>query len=192
MALSSVTYTSDGVNGTYNITFPYLSIAHVFVKVGGVVTTYTLNGPQTLTLSPVPPLGTTVQIYRSSSPQARLVTFTGGTQLGSDVLDTNAAQLFYLAQELLDAVAIAATSTSQTAVSSAATAAAQAALAQSELSYFLTHGIPGPAGPAGPTGATGATGPQGPVGPVGPTGPQGVAGPAGPAGPQGLQGPIGP
>ena len=105
MALSFVTYTGDGSNRIFNVTFQYLLQANVYVKVNNVAVTYTWLDSSRVQLTTAPISGAFVEIRRTSSRTARVVDFQDGSVLNEAALDADSQQLFNLSQEAFDASA---------------------------------------------------------------------------------------
>lgn len=101
MANSYVQYTGDGSTSLYSVTFPYLSQSHVVVKVAGVVAAYTWNSSSSITITTTPASGALIDIRRNT-PSTALVTFTDGSTLTGNNLNTEALQGLYVAQEGVD------------------------------------------------------------------------------------------
>lgn len=192
MPLASATTTSDGVQTLFTVPFPYLRQEHVMVEVDGEAADYTWVNDITVRLAEAAPEDAAVTVRRDSDSAHRIVEFESGTQLTNRNLELASLQLFYLLQELIDAIVAKALSPSQTALASAASAAASAAQALGDLEWVIANGVAGPAGEKGDDGPTGPKGDTGPVGPQGPQGIQGAKGDTGPIGPQGPRGPQGP
>jgi hypothetical protein len=111
MPLSYVIYTNQTTTGPYNITFPYISTAHIKVDKNNspltITTDYTLSTSPTpsITLTAALTAGDVLRIYRqtpgrNASPNnLPLVDFTDGSVLTAADLDRNTQQLLYLVQE---------------------------------------------------------------------------------------------
>lgn len=107
MALSYIQYPADGVTDTFNIPFPFISKSHIQVKVNGVLdATVTFPTASTVKTSTMPPNGVIVEVRRVTPNTSRLVDFADGSLLGESDLDLSALQAFYIAQELLDTLAV--------------------------------------------------------------------------------------
>lgn len=109
MALAKVTYTGDGSNQNYSVTFPYLTSSHVLVYVNGVLkavtTDYTWTNSTTIRFNSAPANGAVILIKRSSNQSARLTDYQDGSTLTEAQLDADANQMFYMAQEAIDITA---------------------------------------------------------------------------------------
>jgi len=103
MALSFVTYTGDGSNRIFNLTFTYLQQAEVGVKVNNVAVTFTWLDSSRVQLTTAPASGAVVEVRRTSSRTARVVDFQDGAVLTEAALDADSNQLFNLSQEAFDA-----------------------------------------------------------------------------------------
>jgi hypothetical protein len=102
MALSFVTYTGDGSNKAFNLTFTYLQQAEVGVKVDNVAVTFTWLTSSSIETTVAPASGAFVEVRRTSSRTARVVDFQDGALLTEAALDADSNQLFQLAQEAFD------------------------------------------------------------------------------------------
>jgi hypothetical protein len=103
MAYSFAQYAGDGSNKIFSVPFPYLSKTHVIVSVNGVETTaFTWLTSASIQLTTAPSAGAVVDIRRKSSRAARLVDFQDASLLTEEILDQDANQHFYLAQEAFD------------------------------------------------------------------------------------------
>lgn len=103
MALSYYEYTADGVQQQYTSP-PYLDPSHIQVSVGGTVIAssyYTLT-VTSLTFNIPPVSGTVIRIARKTSQDQRLTNYEDASLLTADVMDADATQLFYMAQEAID------------------------------------------------------------------------------------------
>jgi len=103
MALSFVTYTGNGSNRIFNLTFTYLQQADVSVKVNNVAVTFTFLDSARVQTSVAPASGAFVEVRRTSSRTARVVDFQDGAVLTEAALDGDSNQLFQLTQEAFDA-----------------------------------------------------------------------------------------
>jgi hypothetical protein len=108
MAFAQVQYTGDGTTTIFSVSFPYLQKSHLEVSVAGVLQTqevaYTFPTGSTLQFTSAPASGAVVDIRRKSSQAARLTDYQNGTVLLEAQLNADSTQLFYMAQEALDAV----------------------------------------------------------------------------------------
>ena len=103
MALSFVTYTGDGSNRIFNVTFQYLLQANVYVKVNNVAVTYTWLDSSRVQLTTAPASGAVVEVRRISNRATRVVDFQDGAVLTEAALDADSNQLFEMTQEAFDA-----------------------------------------------------------------------------------------
>lgn len=103
MALSFVTYTGNGSNRIFNVTFQYLLPANVFVKVNNVAVTYIFLDSSRVQLTTAPAAGAVVEVRRISNRTSRVVDFQDGAVLTEAALDADSNQLFEMAQEAFDA-----------------------------------------------------------------------------------------
>jgi hypothetical protein len=108
MALSYDVFQSDGSNPIFNLSFEYIDRAHVKVKIDGVEVneagyTFEWLNSQSIKLSPTPPQGASIKLYRETPRDARLIDFKDGTTMQEEDLDTAINQQFFLMQEVLDA-----------------------------------------------------------------------------------------
>lgn len=100
--LSREYYTADGTTDIFPVTFPYLNKMHVKVRVGGGPALFKwLNSGQIQLLSKPSP-GETVQVYRETPVDNRVVNYTNGAMLTEEELNNSAKQNFYISQELKD------------------------------------------------------------------------------------------
>ena len=103
MALSFVTYTGNGSNRIFNLTFTYLQQADVSVKVNNVAVTFIFLDSARVQTTVAPASGAFVEVRRTSSRTARVVDFQDGAVLTEAALDGDSNQLFQLTQEAFDA-----------------------------------------------------------------------------------------
>lgn len=112
MATTSNTYTGNGSNKLFSITFPYLDIADVDVYLNNVLQTittqYTFANATTVEFVVAPGAGTTILLSRSSDDTALQATFFPGSSIKAADLNDNFDQVLYLAQETNNNVANAA------------------------------------------------------------------------------------
>jgi len=106
MSLAEVTYTGNGSDTNYTVTFSYISKTHVGVKLGGVTQTltthYTWLNNSTIQFVTAPPNADSVIISRVTPIASRLVDFQDAAILTEADLDLNSDQMLYLAQERAD------------------------------------------------------------------------------------------
>ena len=104
--IASVTYNTSGSAGPYTITFPYLQKTDVDVYLDGVLTSlFTFPSATTVLLNSAP-IATVIEIRRSTQ-SAPYVDFLDPSSLRDTDLDTATLQSIYIAQEALDAAAVA-------------------------------------------------------------------------------------
>ena len=97
-----VSYTANGSNATFAITFAFLDSTHVKVFLDGVATTaFSVSGSNVI-MNSNPANGVVVLIKRETPTDARLVDFQDGSVLTESDLDKSADQNFFIAQEIND------------------------------------------------------------------------------------------
>ena len=106
MANSYIDYTGNGSLTTFT-TPPYLDEAHLVVSVDGVIKTLTTDytviaGSTSLVFTTAPTTSARIRISRNSSQALRITDYSNASLLTADVLDADANQLFYMAQEAAD------------------------------------------------------------------------------------------
>ena len=104
MANSILEY--DGTGSQASFTCPsYLEKSHIIVTVNNVTkvldTDYTISGT-TVTLNTIPASGVRVKISRKSNQASRLNDYSDASLLTAEVMDADANQLFFMAQEAID------------------------------------------------------------------------------------------
>ena len=108
-------FPGDGVTDTFEVNFTggYLNVAHVkgeFVdESAGVRTILDLEmvGRNTFKVSPVPPAGSVVTLYRDTPKEVPLLSFVDGAMITAPNLDRNAKQAIFAVAEMLDRFSIA-------------------------------------------------------------------------------------
>jgi hypothetical protein len=103
MALSYTEYVADGSTSMFPSKL-YLRPEHLVVTVDAIIqpnSAYIVEQTQ-VTFNTPPPDGAVVRIGRNTSQEGRLTDYRDGSLLTADVLDNDAFQLFYMAQEALD------------------------------------------------------------------------------------------
>jgi hypothetical protein len=112
MANSYVSYSADGSTAVFAVPFGYLDQTHVTVYVNDILVDaadVAWPSPSSVNISAAHSAGSlagkTVLIVRTTSHDARLVTWTNGT-LNPDDLNEDSLQAFYMAQEALERDAI--------------------------------------------------------------------------------------
>jgi hypothetical protein len=106
MAYAKDTYTGNGSSTNFTVTFPYLSQTHVQVYVDGVLkaltTDYTWFNSTTISFNVAPADTLSIVFVRNSNQPARISDFQDGSTLTAALLDYDATQTFYVAQESFD------------------------------------------------------------------------------------------
>jgi hypothetical protein len=109
MATTSNTYTGNGSNKLFSITFPYLDTTDVDVYLNDVLQTvttqYTFANATTVEFVVSPGNGTTVLLNRSTDEATIQNTFFPGSSIKANDLNDNFDQVLYLAQETNNNVA---------------------------------------------------------------------------------------
>lgn len=194
MTTSSATHVGDGETVTFSLGFPYLQKSHIFVFVGGVLTTnYVWTDSDTITLGATPARFTQVFISRVTSTE-RLADFDGIANSAAEI-ELASLQMFYALQEQRNQIEAITEDVDPPALVAAVAAEAYALDAFLTAIVWVPPGVTGPQGPKGATGARGATGPTGDAGATGPAGlrgDKGATGDQGATGPTGEAGPVGP
>jgi len=107
MAYANITYTGNGTNRNFTIPFQYLLKDHVFVYVGGALTTaYTYVTANTIQLDVAPANGVTVLIKRVTPIDTPIVDYVDGSTLQESLLDATALQNLFASQEAFDAASL--------------------------------------------------------------------------------------
>jgi hypothetical protein len=134
MATTSNTYTGNGSNKLFSITFPYLDTSDIDVYLNGtlqtIITQYTFANATTVEFVAAPANGAVILLDRSTDDSALQATFFPGSSIKASDLNDDFDQVLYIAQETAN-VATTATSTAASATSTANTALSQAAAAVS-------------------------------------------------------------
>lgn len=141
MATTSNTYTGNGTNKLFSITFPYLETSDINVYLNGVLQTittqYTFANATTIEFVAAPSNGATVLLDRSTDDTALQATFFPGSSIKANDLNLNFDQVLYLSQETANSAAnqstaglqaqiTTATNTANTAITTANAASATA------------------------------------------------------------------
>jgi sugar lactone lactonase YvrE len=125
MATTQNSYTGDGTNKLFSITFPYLEATDVDVYLNGVLQTittqYTFANLTTIEFVVAPVNGATILLVRSTDDSELQATFFPGSSIRASDLNSDFDQLLYLGQESSN-IAAAATTTSNTALINSNTA----------------------------------------------------------------------
>ena len=108
MATTSNTYTGNGSNRLFTITFPYLDTTDIDVYLNGtlqtVTTQYTFANATTVEFVTAPSNGATVLLNRSTNDTTLAATFFAGSSIRASDLNENFDQVLYLAQETANTV----------------------------------------------------------------------------------------
>ena len=108
MAITSNTYTGNGTNKLFSITFPYIDTTDVDVYLNGVLQTvttqYTFANATTIEFVAAPGNGVTVVLRRSTQKENLNATFFPGSSIKAADLNENFDQLLYISQENTDVV----------------------------------------------------------------------------------------
>ena len=106
MAFARDVYTATAAQTDFTITYPYILSTHIEVYKDGVETSaFTLPNATTVRLDSGATAGATVVILRNSSQLSRLVDYTAGPLVETD-LDNDSLQAFYMVQESIDQAAL--------------------------------------------------------------------------------------
>jgi hypothetical protein len=103
MATTSNTYTGNGSNKLFSITFPYLDTSDIDVYLNGVLQTittqYSFANATTVEFVAAPANGAVILLDRSTDDQTLQATFFPGSSIKANDLNFNFDQVLYLAQE---------------------------------------------------------------------------------------------
>ena len=106
MAITSNTYTGNGSNKLFSITFPYIETTDVDVYLNGtlqtITTQYTFANATTIEFVAAPGAGVKVDLIRSTANDTNAATFFAGSSIRASDLNDNFDQALYTRQELLD------------------------------------------------------------------------------------------
>jgi hypothetical protein len=123
MATTSNTYTGNGTNKLFSITFPYLETSDINVYLNGVLQTitteYTFANATTVEFVTAPSNGAVVLLDRSTDDQTLQATFFPGSSIKANDLNFNFDQVLYLAQETANSAANQSTAGLQTQITAA-------------------------------------------------------------------------
>ena len=129
MATTSNTYTGNGSNKLFSITFPYLETTDVDVYLNGtlqtITTQYTFANATTIEFVAAPANGAVVLLKRSTDDATLQATFFPGSSIKAADLNLDFDQVLYIAQETAN------TATTATSTATSATTTANTALSQS-------------------------------------------------------------
>lgn len=119
MAVTQNTYTGNGSNTNFSITFEYLKQADVKASIDGTATTaFTLSNATTLSFTTAPANGAAVRIFRDTDISSLKATFFPGSAIKAEDLNDNFTQNNFATQET-DNEVIAANTTAASAVTTA-------------------------------------------------------------------------
>ena len=103
MAVTTNTYTGNGTNKLFSITFPYINESDVKVYLNNVLQTvttqYTFADLTTIEFTLAPSSGATVKLVRESESDQPEATFFTGSSIRAQDLNDNQTQILYLVQE---------------------------------------------------------------------------------------------
>jgi hypothetical protein len=109
MAITSNTYTGNGSNKLFSITFPYLDTTDIDVSLNGVLQTvttqYSFANATTIEFVTAPSNGAVVLLDRSTDDTALQATFFPGSSIKASDLNYNFDQVLYLSQETANSAA---------------------------------------------------------------------------------------
>ena len=119
MAVTQNTYTGNGSNTNFSITFEYLKQADVKASIDGTATTaFTFSNATTLSFNTAPANGAAVRIFRDTDISSLKATFFPGSAIKAEDLNDNFTQNNFATQET-DNEVIAANTTAASAVATA-------------------------------------------------------------------------
>ena len=119
MAVTQNTYTGNGSNTNFSITFEYLKQADVKASIDGTATTaFTFSNATTLSFNTAPANGAAVRIFRDTDISSLKATFFPGSAIKAEDLNDNFTQNNFATQET-DNEVIAANTTAASAVTTA-------------------------------------------------------------------------
>jgi len=158
MATTSNTYTGNGTNKLFSITFPYLDTSDINVYLNGVLQTittqYQFANATTVEFVTAPSNGAVVLLDRSTDDTALQATFFPGSSIKADDLNFNFDQVLYLSQETANSAANQSTAGLQTQITAATNTAnnaittANTANATANAANTTANGIAGTANTA--------------------------------------------
>jgi hypothetical protein len=144
MATTSNTYTGNGTNKLFSITFPYLDTSDINVYLNGILQTitteYTFANATTVEFVTVPGNGAVVLLERSTDDTALQATFFPGSSIKANDLNFNFDQVLYLSQETANFAANQSTAGLQTQIT-AATNTANTAITTANAATATANGI---------------------------------------------------
>jgi hypothetical protein len=151
MAVTSNTYTANGTNKLFSITFPYLDTSDIDVSVNGVLQTITTQyffaNATTVEFVTAPANGATVLLNRSTDDTALQATFFPGSSIKASDLNYNFDQVLFLSQETANSAANQSTAGLQAQIT-AANNTSNTALTTANAAEATANGIAGTANTA--------------------------------------------
>lgn len=100
MAVTQNTYTGNGSNTNFSITFEYLKQADVKASIDGTATTaFTLSNATTLSFNTAPANGAAIRIFRDTDISSLKATFFPGSAIKAEDLNDNFTQNNFATQE---------------------------------------------------------------------------------------------
>lgn len=100
MAVTSVTYTGNGVTQTYSLTFPYLERSDIKAQIDGTPTTaFTFDNDTTVRFTSPPANGAVIKLYRETDVTALKAEFFPGSAVRAQDLNEDFYQTLYVSQE---------------------------------------------------------------------------------------------
>ena len=106
MAITSNTYTGNGSNKLFSITFPYIETTDVDVYLNGtlqtIITQYSFANATTIEFVAAPSNGAKIYIQRTTNNDTNAATFFAGSSIRASDLNDNFDQALYTRQELID------------------------------------------------------------------------------------------
>jgi len=148
MATTQNTYSGNGSNKLFSITFPYLDTADIDVSLNGtlqtVTTQYFFANATTIEFVTAPTNGATVLLKRSTDDATLQATFFPGSSIKASDLNNDFDQVLFIAQETTNAAntatstAASATTTANSALSASAAAVSTANTASSNASAAVS------------------------------------------------------
>jgi hypothetical protein len=104
MAYALNQYYSDGVTTVYNLSFPYISRAHVKAYADDILLTYSWISDSVIQLSSAPANDAVISIERQTPINERIVDFSNGSLLTETDLDLANTQALFAIQETYDKI----------------------------------------------------------------------------------------
>jgi hypothetical protein len=151
MATTSNTYTGNGSNKLFSITFPYLDTSDIDVYLNGtlqtITTQYTFANATTVEFVAAPANGAVVLLDRSTDDTALQATFFPGSSIKANDLNFNFDQVLYLSQETANFAQNQSTAGLQTQIT-AANNTSNTALTTANAANATANGIAGTANTA--------------------------------------------